>query len=67
MAQFVTINGEQFRITKAVLALDGDGKPYAGPYQTGTDPNIVLVNDEGFRLQQAVVAVGGDGQPLSSI
>ncbi len=65
--QYVTVNGERFVITKAVLALDKDGKPYAGSYQTGTDPNIVLVNGEGFRLQQAVVACGGDGQPLSSI
>jgi len=67
MAQFVTINGEQIRITKAVIPLDKDGKPYAGPYQTGSDPNTVLVNGEAFRLQKAVVGVDGNGQPLTWI
>ena len=65
--QVVNINGENFVITKAVLGVDGNGKPYAGPDQTTNDPNTILVNGEGFRIQQAVVACGGDGQPLSSI
>lgn len=66
MSQFVTVNGEQFTITKAVVLVDGNGAPYAGPNQRGPD-NSIMVNGEPIRIQEAAIVVGSDGQPLTSI